>query len=283
MRRHFFAHTDTYTAARTIARLGLRTDVYVGVAPRTGNHTGGKDAIRRIWTLWADLDDPGAHERLNELPVAPAILIASGSAGHLHAYWPLQTPVRISDAEVANRRIAATIGACLSAVTNGATILRPPGTYSFKTTPPMPLALERLDDELTTLYAATAGIADDPTPPAAAPVTPTAAPRPGEDPLRALDPAYYVSALTGQTVGRSRKISCPFHEDRTPSFHVYEHPEDGYYCFGCRRYGHTAYDLASALWGLQTRGEDFLALRARLYDLLLPGQTPPVMARGRVR
>jgi hypothetical protein len=135
--------------------------------------------------------------------------------------------------------------------------------------------LERLNDDLTTVYA-TAGIADDPTPPAPAAAPATSTPRPGADPLRGLDPAHYVSVLTGQAVGRSRKVSCPFHDDRTPSFHVYERPEEGYYCFGCRRYGHTAYDLASELWGLRTRGEDFLELRARLYALLLPGLQPPV-------
>jgi CHC2 zinc finger len=255
--------------------------VYVGVAARRTS-AGGKDAIARVWTLWADLDQPDAHARLDALPVTPAILITSGTAGHRHAYWPLARPVSIQAAEAANRRLAAQLGADTGAVTNAATILRPPGTYSFKTDPPTPVVLERLDDELTTLYAATAGIADDPTPAAAAGLA-TSTPRPGEDPLRALDPAYYVSALTGQAVGRSRKISCPFHEDRTPSFHVYEHPEDGFYCFGCRRHGHTAYDLASALWGLQTRGEQFLQLRARLYDLLLPGHTPPVMPRARAR
>jgi hypothetical protein len=280
MRRHFFEHTDTYAAARTIARLGLSTDVYVGVAARASKHAGGKDAIQRVWTLWADLDDVDARDRLEQLPVAPAIVIASGTAGHLHTYWPLARPVSIQAAETANRRLAAQLDADTGAVTNAATILRPPGTYSFKTDPPTPVVLERLDDELTTVYAVTAGIAADPTP-AAATASPAGAPRPGEDPLRALDPAHYVSALTGQAVGRSRKISCPFHEDRTPSFHVYERPEDGYYCFGCRRHGHTAYDLASALWSLQTRGEDFLELRARLYELLLPGVSAPVTVRRR--
>ena len=81
MRRHFFAHTDTYTAARTIARLGLSTDVYVGVAARRSKHAGGKDAIRRVWTLWADLDDADARERLEQLPVAPAIVIAQAAPG----------------------------------------------------------------------------------------------------------------------------------------------------------------------------------------------------------
>ena len=78
MRRHFFAHTDTFAAARAIARLGLNTDVYVGVAARRSRHAGGKDAIARVWTLWADLDDADAHHALEQLPVAPAILIASG-------------------------------------------------------------------------------------------------------------------------------------------------------------------------------------------------------------
>ena len=73
-------------------------------------------------------------------------------------------------------------------------------------------------------------------------------------------------------------MSCPFHEDRTPSLHAYENPADGWYCFGCKRHGHSAYDLASQLWGLDTRGPSFVELRARLYDLFLPGQTPPAAA-----
>jgi sarcosine oxidase delta subunit len=125
MRRHFFKRTDTFAAARTIARLGLRSDVYVGVAARRSKHAGGKDAIRRVWTLWADLDDVDADQRLDELHVAPAILIASGSAGHRHAYWPLARPVSIAAAETANRRLAAQLHADTGAVTNAATILRP--------------------------------------------------------------------------------------------------------------------------------------------------------------
>jgi hypothetical protein len=283
MRAAFFPAADTFTAARTIVREGLRTDVYVGVAARR-RREGGKDAIEQVRTLWVDLDIPDARAALDVFPVAPAIVIASGTQGHLHAYWPLQRPVSIAAAETANRRLAATAGGCLSAVTNAATILRPPGTYSHKSTPPTPVVLERLTADLTTLRAVTHAIAADPAKPPAKTSTsaPNAtldastspAPR-GEDPLRAIAPAVYVTALTGQVVGRSRKISCPFHQDRTPSFHVYEHPDDGWYCFGCRRHGQTAYDLASALWRLQTRGRDFIELRARLYELLLPSQTPP--------
>jgi len=35
----------------------------------------------------------------------------TGTAGHLHAYFPLQQPVSILAAEAANRRLAAQLGA----------------------------------------------------------------------------------------------------------------------------------------------------------------------------
>ncbi len=38
----------------------------------------------------------------------------------------------------------------------------------------------------------------------------------GDGPLRAIEPAVYVEALTGQTVGRDRKVHCPFHQDANP-------------------------------------------------------------------
>jgi len=87
-----------------------------------------------------------------------------------------------------------------------------------------------------------------------------------EDPLLELEPRAYV------------EVSCPFHDDPTPSLHVYETPAGGWYCYGCRR-GTSVYDLAAPLWGLETRGADFLELRRRLYELLLPGQAPARSAR----
>jgi len=269
MRSAFFAHTDTTAAARSIVRLASGTDVYVGVAPRA-RRAGGRDAIERVWSLWADLDDADAAAALDDLPVAPAIVIASGSPGHLHAYWPLATAISVAAAEEGNRRLAAQLQGDSGAVTNASTILRPPATYSHKTVPPTPVVLQHLNDATTNLCAVTAGIAADPVAARTRRNEPTVARR-GQNPLRALDPALYVSMLTGQPVGGSRKVRCPFHEDRTASLHVYEAPEDGWYCFGCKRYGHTVYDLASAMWNLDTRGADFIDLRQRLYDLFLPG------------
>ncbi|HEV7806752.1 MAG TPA: CHC2 zinc finger domain-containing protein [Solirubrobacteraceae bacterium] len=281
MRRAFFDVTDTASAARAIVRLATRTDVYVGVAPRV-RRAGGKDAIERVWSLWADLDHPDAGAALDDLPVAPAIQIASGGIGHLHVYWPLATAVSVEVAERGNRRLAAQLHADSGAVTNAATILRPPNSYWHKTAPPKPVVLLRFDEVTTTVQAATAGIAPDPV---CAPPLPSAMRivRRGEDPLRALDPALYVGVLTGQPVGRSRKVRCPLHDDRTPSLHVYEAPEDGWFCFGCRFHGHSVYDLAGAMWNLDTRGSDFVELRSRLYELLLPGQTPPSGRRATSR
>ena len=79
-----------------------------------------------------------------------------------------------------------------------------------------------------------------------------------------------MSALTGQTLGRDHKISCPFHEDRTPSLHAYTSPERGWYCYGRCGRGGSIYDLAAALWGLDTQGSDFIELRRRLEAKLLP-------------
>ena len=44
-------------------RLGRRTDVYVGCAPRTRRH-GGRDAVARAFVLWADCDGEHAVDAL---------------------------------------------------------------------------------------------------------------------------------------------------------------------------------------------------------------------------
>ena len=59
-----------------------------------------------------------------------------------------------------------------------------------------------------------------------------------------------------------------FHDDRNPSLQLYD---DGtWYCYGACRTGGSIYDFASNWWGLDTRGHQFLALRQRLADELLP-------------
>lgn len=78
--------------------------------------------------------------------------------------------------------------------------------------------------------------------------------------LLAIPAATYVPALTGRQPNRTAKLCCPFHDDSTPSLQLYDH---GWYCFACR-IGGSVYDLGSLLWGLDTRGHQFLLLRQRL-------------------
>lgn len=88
------------------------------------------------------------------------------------------------------------------------------------------------------------------------------------DRLLSIPPPVYFERLTGLRVGRSGKLHCLFHDDRSPSLHVYREPERGWYCFGCQR-GGSVYDLAALLLGRGTRGRDFAELRRELEQRLL--------------
>jgi hypothetical protein len=73
----------------------------------------------------------------------------------------------------------------------------------------------------------------------------------------------YVELLLACDVGRSGKICCPLHEERTPSFAV---RGLRWRCFGCGRNGDIYY-LAGQLWGFSNQGADFRRLHDRLMDL----------------
>jgi hypothetical protein len=250
-------------SAELILLLAESHDVYFGCARRQ-RPWGGRRAIARVWSLWADCDGAAASGRLESFEPRPPILVRSGSAANRHAYWPLAEPLVPRDAEAANARLANALGAD-PAATDAARILRPPHTRNFKHQPPAPVELERLVDERKMADDILRGLPD-----LASRERLTAEPGPAlrrDDPLRAIEPTVYVEALTGQAIGRDRKVRCPFHEDASPSLHVYETPEGGWYCFSCKR-GTSIYDLAGPLWGFRTRGRDFLELRRRLIDLL---------------
>ncbi len=270
MRRSWHPASAPIGAARAILELAERTDVYIGLAPRRHRH-GGKSAIKRIWTLWADLDTPESTGQVSTLPVAPGIVVQSGSAGHRHLYWPLSAPLGIAEAELANRTLTLALGADGGAVVNAATILRPPSTLNHKSTPPAPVMLVTLDRRRHPVEEILTGL-PAPAPPALTPRPPPDLVDRSGDPLQVIKPEHYIEVLTGREVPRSRKISCPLHHERTPSFHVYPTPEQGWTCFGCPRgpngkpLGGDIYTLAEKLW----RTEDFLELTRRLYDTFLP-------------
>jgi len=191
----------------------------------------------------------------------------TGTAEHRHAYWTLTGPVSADAATAGNRRLAHALSPDAGAVTTAATILRPPDTYNFKHHPPTPVVAERLQPwRRVSATRLLDGLPDLPEPSPVAVADRRVAE--DDDALRQVPPAVYVQVLTGLTPGRSGKVSCPFHgEDRTPSLHVYGDPADGWYCYGCQR-GGSIYDLGAEVFGLSTRGREFVELRRRLNDAL---------------
>ena len=170
--------------------------------------------------------------------------------------------------ERANRRLTWALGADLSS-TDAARILRPPQTINHgRDRAPVDLLSIR-DESPVGLRQLVGGLPDPPI----EHVTdrPPGPHRKSRDALLNVEPKRYVSVLTGQQVGRNRKVSCPLHEDSTPSLHVYDDPGRGWFCFGCRR-GGSIYDLAGALWDIEPRGAGFAALREGLYVALGHGR-----------
>ena len=249
-------------ASRAIA-LGRRTDVYVGCAPRTRRH-GGRDAVDHAFTLWADCDGEHAIDALRAFKPEPSIVIASGTGTNCHAYWLLTEPLPRDEVERANRRLAHALSADPVSA-DAARILRAPGTYSHKHQPPTAVTALRFD-VARRLHPAdvTDGLTDPPKLPGTR--AKHDAP-PGDDPLLAIAPDVYVGRLLNVEVPRHRKVSCPFHEDRHASLHVYETAARGWYCFGRCHRGGTIYDLAAPLYGYDPRGEGFLRLKAELHRL----------------
>jgi hypothetical protein len=264
MRQEFIPCERWRDAARVIERRGGRSDTYVGVAPRR-KRSGKREAVERVHALYVDADSVEAQAAVMRFDPPPAIIICSGF--NLHAYWPLKPPVGPDEAEWANRRLAHALGADPQAV-DAARILRPPGTFNFKKGEPVPVRVVRLEAEIVEVDRVIGRLEDPPTRQrrATAPSAPAAAVAlDRDDPLHQVPAPVYVEDLTGQTLGRDRKIACPFHDDRTPSLHVYD---DHWHCFGCDL-GGTIIDFGAALYGIEPRGRGYYPLRRRIAAALL--------------
>jgi len=260
MRQTFTPATRTDLAARTITTLAASTDVYVGVLLRR-HRAGGRDACEHSHLAFVEIDQRDALARLEQYRCPPSIVIASGGTpGHAHAYWQLHELVELDELEQANRRLAIRLGGDLASV-DAARILRPPTSWNRKRTPPTPVELLVLDpDRRYQLDELTAGLTD-PSPGRRSTSPPTRAATSELDQLLLAIPAgIYVTALTGRQPNRAGKIRCPFHDDTNSSLQLYD---DSWYCFACR-IGGSIYDFGAVLFGLDTRGHQFLQLRQRL-------------------
>jgi hypothetical protein len=261
MLQRFYRVGRLREAAHELLELGARTDVYVGCVPRL-RHAGDRSALGAASALWVDCDGAGSVARLAAFVPAPAVVVRSGTASNVHAYWPLVRPLAPDEATVANHHLAEVLGADVRSA-DATRILRAPGTRSFKHDPPRAVVLERFEPARRFTVAELVGTTTTSRSPSVAAFCRASAPAGDDDPLRRIPPAVYVQVLTGQALGRDGKVRCPFHEDHTPSLHVYERPERGWYCFGCGR-GGSIYDLAAQLYGASPRGRGFLRLRVLL-------------------
>lgn len=270
MRQSFHRVEALAELVAEIACSAISADVFVGVVPRARRAGGRRDLVKLASVLWVDCDTRAAVAALRTFRPQPSIMVASGGVWGRHAYWLLREPVAVEDVERANRRLAWGLTADLAS-SEPARILRPAGSMWHKSSPPVAVRLLQIDDVRRHELDEIVGRLDD------APVARRIAEPPRragsvEDPLLAIAPAVYVERLTGEVVGRGGKVRCPFHQDRTPSLHVYTEPERGWYCFGCRQ-GGSVYDLAALLWRTGTHGHRFVELRERLIAQLLPPRT----------
>lgn len=249
------------TAIDSIRSIGAGTDCYVGCAPRNRRY-GGRDAVDRAHVLWADCDSPESLAALERFEPAPSMVILSGAGRH--AYWSLSPPAEVAEVERSNRRLAHALDADVRA-TDAARILRPPGTFNFKTGERVPVDLDHLAFAVYTLEDVVGELADPVAERSAR--APVAAPT-AVDRFATIPPPLYVELLSGRERGRDRKVRCPFHDDRTPSLHAFDDPERGWTCFGCGR-GGTIIDFGAALYGIEPRGAGYHEVRRRLAADLL--------------
>src|SRR3954470_2436791 len=221
MATEFHPVHDHEAVSASLLKHARRTDVYVGCAPRS-RRAGTKDAIRQVWTLWAECDGAGSVEALQRFTPTPALIIGSGSGVNCHAYWPLTKPPSPPAAESANLRLAVAIGADVACF-DASRILRPPGTWNHKRQPPTRVATLRLernrrfeaDEVLRNAPEVDSERIEHrwrPQPQRTQPLS--------DDPLLRIEPSVYVADLLGRAPGRNHKAACPFHEDIRPSLHV---------------------------------------------------------------
>lgn len=270
MRRRFLPARQTDAAVRLLSALTPSNDMYVGVALRDECAHGGRGAISALHIAYVDCDARSAP-RVASFAHRSSVLIASGTPGHVQAYWLLDRGYPPHEVEHCNRRLALALAGD-PACTDAARILRPPGTLNHKHSPPRPVTLLALREHLRyTLAELTDGLPEDPAPRTAesSSVRPRRGRTPADRDLLAIPAAEYVLVLAGRWPNREGKVACPFHSDRDPSLQLY--PDGGFYCFGsgCKA-GGTIFDFAGRLWlsgqsrDGRLRGREFIEVRRRL-------------------
>jgi hypothetical protein len=224
-------------------------DVYLGVAPRVRKE-GTKDAVEEVYAVWVDLDRPDAALALAEFAPQPSLVLASGTEGHLHAYWYLEGAAGPAEVERVNRALARRLGGDLAA-TDASRMMRLPGTYNHKT-PALNMArvVYTADERFSLLSDFGSFLKGD----TVAPAVTTPGPEPSAEPNEAVGEVLGKLSHVRAT-GKGWTALCPAHDDHKPSLSIAQ-GEDGrclLHCFaGCEpqdvvdAIGLTLRDLAAA-------------------------------------
>ena len=156
-----------------VARFQER-DIYVGVATRAHGQGGQLKDCLALHALFADIDfkdfpsEADARAQLEHFALLPSGVVATG--GGLHLYWLLTEPLNLENGGAPHakrllRALAEVVGADLASA-EPARILRLPGTFNYKYTPPRRVVIEALDVarrySLDSLQACLPSVPDDP-------------------------------------------------------------------------------------------------------------------------
>ncbi len=240
MRAEFCPAREPDEIRDRVRALAPLSDVYLGVALR-GRRAGTKDAVRESWLAWVDCDSAASSLRLEAFTPRPSIVVLSGTPGHVHAYWALRDPLGVDALEDLNRRLAAGLSADRTCADAGR-ILRPPATLNHKSDPPLPVRLiDAVGHEVFTPEQITARLPDLARGPGR---VPRRSARHVADPLATVSAVVYVPLLSGRPVDHAHKVELSVPRGQLASLHVYDDPDRGWYCFGCRR-GGSIYDFAA--------------------------------------
>lgn len=162
--------------------------------------------------------------------------------------------------------VAVVLGCSLGA--DAARIMRAPGTLNLKNRKnPRPCRVIAKTPDTWSLTDLLAEVPPLPVKRVKVKLLPTGT---ADDPIKRVPPPVYFAALTGLEPGRDGMVSCPLHDDRTPSCRIYDEPDRGWWCFGCQA-GGDVYDLAARLCSVPTTGRAFIELRQRIAAALIGG------------
>jgi hypothetical protein len=159
-RQEFIPVRDVPTVVERVEDLRERHQLYIGAAPRT-REAGTADAVERAWCLWSDCDSAEAVEHLHRFRPLPSIVVASGTEGHLHAWWPLRRSITPQWAERANKRLAHRLKADPIA-TDRARIMRPIISVNRKAQPATMVECVRLELDMFEMRDVVGGLPDSP-------------------------------------------------------------------------------------------------------------------------